>query len=52
MEEVKDVGRREVCQGLDNLGELERIDGDELGNSDELDDAGKSPKVNDEAVRA
>ena len=52
MGEVADVGRQEVEQGLNSLGELERIDGDELDSSDELDGAGKSPKVNDEAGRA
>ena len=50
--EVKDASRREVEQGLSNLGELKRIDGDELGSSDKLDSAGKLPKVNDETGRA
>ena len=50
--EVKDASRREVGQGLSNLGELKRIDGDELDSSDKLDSAGKFPEVNDETGRA
>ena len=52
MGEVGDAGWREVGQGLSSSGELGKIDGDELGSSDELDDVGKSPKVNNEAWRA
>ena len=40
-----------VGQGLNSLGELGRINGDELGSSNELDSTGKSPKVNDDAGR-
>ena len=51
MGEIGDTGRREVGQGLNNLGELERIDGDEISSSDELGGAGKLPEVKDEAGR-
>ena len=52
MGEVVDASWRKVEQGLDNSGELERIYGDELGNSDELDGARKSSRGNDEMGRA
>ena len=50
--EVRDAVRREVGQRLNSSGELKRIDGDELGNSNNLGGAGKSPEGNDEARRA
>ena len=50
--EVRDACRREVRHGLNNSGELGRIDGDELGSSDDLSGTRKSSEVNDEAGRA
>ena len=50
--EVGDAYQWEIGQGLNNSGQMKRIDGDELDSSDELNGAGKSPKVNYEAGRA
>ena len=41
MGEIGDAGWREIRQGLSRSGELGRIDGDELGSSNELGDAEK-----------
>ena len=50
--EVRNAGWREVRQGLNSSGELEKIDGDELGSSDEFNGVEKLPEVNDEVGRA
>ena len=50
--EVGDVDQQEVRQRLKNSGELKKIDGDELGSSNNLGGAGKFPEGNDEAGRA